>query len=768
MNSGVGTCAGIPDAECHVSRRADVRQPPLLALEHGEKRGELTAVIGGLALGGVERIVLDWAERVKGAWPVHLVVLRDHAHEWAVPAGIRVTRLGGVDVGAKLTDVGREVARRGSTTTAVLCHLLTETERRALAAGGAWVVPVVHNARDGWLERASALRGVSRVIAVSEAAAADLRRDGCRAAIAVIRHIPRPRRFPADARATWRRAWRIPEQATVVGMIGAVKPQKDYPFAIRLLQRLLADRDLYLVIVGGPIGRHGRAAWHAVLDEMTRCGVRQRLAMPAFVPDAAACLPAFDLLLNTSLYEGTSIATFEALVNGVAVVASRVGGQGELPAEGLTLVDKDAPLDEWAVAVSSALDRSPSSSASLASPAWTGFPSFRLWTLAHLAVDFTPSDRVLIATANLNAGGAQRSLVNLATSLRHTPFEIAVTGNSTADYFLDALRTAGVAVFRTSASREPFDHAEQLVRRVTAERIGTVCFWNVDPKIKLLVTNALAHSDVALVDVSPGPSSFDEMRRAADFARLIAFSEQDYYRRLDRLVVKFTGRAPTPAPTECLDKIDIIPNGVAAAARVKASYALTGAPRVIVNGRTAPTKFLVEIVDAMALVRAMLPNAELHVFGDAEPRHAAYEACVRLTAGDAIGKTVFFHGTSRAAWDHLADFDAFVVLGQDQGCPNALLEALAAGLPSIANDDGGTREQILHERTGLLVHDRAPATLARAIVRVLSDRPLAEQLGRAGREYVRRSFSLDTMVSRYNALFASLASTRSGDKERTG
>ena len=729
-----------------------LRQPPLLPVE----RVELTAVIGSLAIGGAERIVIDWAARVQATWPVHIVVLRDHAHEWTVPPGVRVTRLGGVDLDAKLTHVGREVARRGSPA-AVLCHLLTETERRALAAGGACVVPVLHNARDGWLEGASALHDYSRTIAVSDAAAADLRVDGCRATISVIRHIPRPRRGAPEARVNWRRAWRIPEQATVVGMIGAVKPQKDYPCAVRLLTRLLADRDLYLVIVGGPIGRNGRAAWQAVLDEMTRCGVRRRLAMPAFVPDAAACLPAFDLLLNTSHYEGTSIATLEALVNGVPVVASRVGGQGELPAEGLTLVDKEAPLDAWAAAVSAALDRSPSP------PAWTGFPSYRLWTLAHLAVDFAPSDRVLIVTANLNAGGAQRSLVNLATSLRETPVEIAVTGDSTADYFLDTLQAAGIAVSRTSASRDAFDHAEQLVRRVSTDRIGTVCFWNVDPKIKLLVTQALAHTQVALVDVSPGPSSFDEMQRVADFARLIAFCEDDYYRRLDRLVVKFSG----PAPAEC----SIIPNGVAVSSRPKASYALTGAPRVVVNGRIAPTKFLVEIVEAMVLVRVTIPNAELHIFGYAEPRHAAYEERVRQAAGDSIGKTVFFHDTSGASAattvDHLADFDAFVVIGQDQGCPNALLEALAAGLPCIGNDDGGTSEQIVPERTGLLVSDREPATLADAIVRILTDRALAEQLGRAGREHARRSFSLNTMVARYEALFASLAPARSRREEAT-
>ena len=73
--------------------------------------------------------------------------------------------------------------------------------------------------------------------------------------------------------------------------------------------------------------------------------------------------------------------------------------------------------------------------------------------------------------------------------------------------------------------------------------------------------------------------------------------------------------------------------------------------------------------------------------------------------------------------------------------------------------------------------DRAPTTLAPAIVRVLTDRELAGQLGRAGREHVLRSFSMAAMAARYEALFAALASAsarsrvgargRSGAKEMT-
>jgi glycosyltransferase involved in cell wall biosynthesis len=721
-------------------------QAPLLTASDGE----LTVAIGSLAIGGAERIVLDWAARVQPSRQVHVVVVRDAAHEWPAPSKVRLTRLGGVDVVDRLHAVGRAAAR--SSQPVCVCHLLTRAERDALAGGGAVVVPVVHNARDGWLEEAAALAGAPHVIAVSNAAADDLRRAGCAAPISVIRHIPRPRRLTQAARDEWRRAWRIPRQAILIGMVGAVKPQKDYPFAIRVLRQLLDRCDVYLAIVGGPVGKRGREAWQAVLDEMTQTGVRGRLAMPGFIPDAAAALPAFDVLLNTSRYEGTSIASLEALANGVPVVASRVGGQGELPADGLTLVDKDAPLSEWAGAILTSLDRRP------AYPSWAGFPTFRLWTLAHLARPFSRGNRVLFVTANLNAGGAQRSLVNLATCCgagrrARLDLEIAVTGDSTADYFLGELRASGVSVHRTASSRDPFDHAERIVERICAARIGTVSFWNVDPKIKLLVAKAVAAIDVALVDVSPGPGSFDEMRRIEEFGSVIAFSPRDFYARLDRMVVKYHGAA---APVAA-DKLTVIPNGVRSPTRVKRSYDIAAAPRIVVSGRIAPSKFVVEIVKAVAIVRQTVPRVQLHMLGGAEPRHRDFEEAVRRAAGDEIDRSVFLHGASGDSIERLADYDVFVVLGKEQGSPNALLEALAAGLPCIANDDGGTAEQIVDGETGLLLPDRTPEALAKAVARLIADRALAARLGRAGRDHALTSFTLDAMAARYEALFASVA-----------
>ena len=221
-----------------------------------------------------------------------------------MPPSVRITRLGGVDVPARLAQIGSAIAR--SAVPVCVCHLLTSSERRALGSSGAFIVPVIHNAEPGWLEPATALEATEHVVAVSEASAADVRRAGVAHAVSVIRHVEKPRRFSDAARMRFRTAWRIPADACAIGMIGAVKPQKDYPFAVRLLRALLAHRDVYLVILGGPMGRHGRSAWNATLAEIQQSGVRHRIAMPGFVHDAAACLPAFDLLLNTSDTRGSA------------------------------------------------------------------------------------------------------------------------------------------------------------------------------------------------------------------------------------------------------------------------------------------------------------------------------------------------------------------------------------------------------------------------------------------------------------------------------
>jgi glycosyltransferase involved in cell wall biosynthesis len=720
---------------------------------------EMTVIVSSLSLGGAQKIILDWASRIAPFWKVHLITIRDQPQEFSVPGHIRLTRLGGSgkENYNKLRQIAEKIAV--SDNPVVLAHLLSKKERDLMATEGCFVIPVLHNAKAGWIEDVSSLDPRLPVISVSHACARDLREMGWTGSVSTIHHIPkvnpgkpRNRRFPEN--------WKIPENAIVLGMIGGVKPQKDYPHALRILKALNEKRRVYLVILGGPVGRMGAETWRELMSEIERSGMRNRICMPGFVPHAEEFITSFDVLLNTSHYEGLSIATLESLLKLCPVVASKVGGQGEVEAEGLWLVDKDASVRAWVGAINQALK------ARLESPSWASFKSYRLWTLHHLARAFEPTNKTLFITANLNSGGAQRSLTNLAKELAGVvDFEIAVAGVSNTGHFFHELKAAGVKVFRTGDREQmlAFDHAESLAQKICLDRIGIVVFWNLDSKVKLLLTKTLGFTKAQFIDVSPGADSFASLAEGDEFQKRICFSRREFYERLDHLVVKFDSEVPA----EYRGGVHIIPNGVPLSKDLKQDYAIHGAAKVVVNGRIAPSKFILEIMAAMEFVWQKLPDAELHIYGSAEPCEQEYAAKVMAKAKPEFGKRIFLHGPNFETKRLFPNFDAYVVLGYRQGCPNALLEALAAGLPCIGNDDGGTREQIIDGETGLLIPDCSPENVARALLKILLDRTLAEKLGKNGRRRVLHNFSMELMKLRYIALFYEAITTKNHESQTT-
>ncbi|MBO0860054.1 MAG: glycosyltransferase, partial [Chloracidobacterium sp.] len=625
---------------------------------------EMTVIVSSLAPGGAQKIILDWASRIAPFWDVHLITIRDQSREFSVPDRIRLTRLGR-DSYPRLRQIAQKIA--ASENPVALAHLLSRKERDLMKKEGCFVIPVLHNVKAGWIEDVSKLDPEVPVICVSYACARDLRELGWTGAISIIHHIPKvvyrkpgDRRFPKD--------WKIPEGSTVIGMIGGVKPQKDYLHALRILKAMNEMRDVYMVILGGPVGKMGAETWRELMSGIDTLGVRKRICMPGFVPRAEEFIASFNVLLNTSHYEGLSIATLESLIQLCPVVASKVGGQGEVETNGLWLIDKDAPASAWIDAIDRALQ------IKLEPPPWANFNSYRLWTLHHLARAFEPTSKALFITANLNSGGAQRSLVNLAKELYGVvDFEIAVAGASTTDHFFQELEAANVKVSRTGDRERShvFDHAESLAQKICRDRVGTVVFWNLDSKVKLLLTKTLGFTKVKFIDVSPGEDSFYSLADSDQFQKRICFSRREFYERLDHLVLKFNGAAPP----EYHGRVHVIPNGVPAPVDVKLDYAINGkagaggAAKVVVNGRIAASKFILEIIAAMELVWRELPEVELHIYGAAESREREYAAKILAKAESELGKRILLHGLNFESKRLFPNYDVYVVLGYRQGCP---------------------------------------------------------------------------------------------------
>ena len=103
-------------------------------------------------------------------------------------------------------------------------------------------------------------------------------------------------------------------------------------------------------------------------------------------------------------------------------------------------------------------------------------------------------------------------------------------------------------------------------------------------------------------------------------------------------------------------------------------------------------------------------------------------------------------------------FDVFVLSSFTEGISLALLEAMAAGKPTIATKVGGNPEVVVEAETGYLVPCGFPERIEAAAMRYFANRSLIPQMGDAGRRRALEFFSLDRMTSEYEKLYKEIAS----------
>jgi len=700
-----------------------------------DAREPLRVLIASLAPGGAERIVLEWlaAEAARGR-ACELAVLHPRRTALPVPAGV-----GARIRGREAPDVFlRELAShwRGAGAP-VSTHLVADDCLAPLWAAGLRTVPVVHNARAGWRNDPAGWPegSVPLAVACAQAVRGEMLAAGTRVPVIAIRHRPAVGSDAIDParREEVRQEMNVGAGTFLVAAVGAIKPQKDHPRAVEVLAELAKRRDAVLVILGGILERGALAEIDRVMAAAVRLGVADRVRLPGFVEDIGPWLAASDALLNVSRYEGLSIAVQEALAAGLPVVAADVGGQSEISHPALELLPAAASASEFAQRLALLPVRSELRAQPLARAP-------RAWslTLTHREVSDAPID-TLFVTANLNAGGAQRSLVNLAGALagRHR-FAVAVCGDTTHAAFAGSLERVA-EVFRASGERDDFAIAESVLAHAAQRGARSLCFWNVAPGVKLLVAR-FAPAGLRIVDASPGRYAFEELAGAGRLAEAIDFGPAAYYRRLDALVLKHADRAPPAARTV------IIPNGVAVHARCAGPAAV---PRFLVSGRIAPSKRLETILEAFASVRERCAGAELQVWGVAEPRHAEYFHALARRGGAGVR----FRGEGFALEFLRERWTAAVVVGTHQGCPNAVLEAMAAAIPVIANASGGTGELVVDGESGrLLPEDAGSDALCDAMWQAWTEAPVFHARAERARAAVAASHTLEAMAARYLAV----------------
>jgi glycosyltransferase involved in cell wall biosynthesis len=368
---------------------------------------------------------------------------------------------------------------------------------------------------------------------------------------------------------------------------------------------------------------------------------------------------------------------------------------------------------------------------------------------------------VALVITELDVGGAERCLTNIATGLdrnRFTPVVYCLGPQPVPprDLLARRLEKGGVPAHFLGCTRK-----RHLWRAVRALRHH----WTVQPPD--LIQAMLFHANmVAGFAVGPQPPvPYCLGMRVADPSRWRLWLESRVARRADRIVCVSQSVADYTAThlRVAADRLVTIPNGVDVAAlerRRPLDLMRLGLPAgrraITCVSRLVPQKGLDLLLHLLGELFSACPDHDLLLVGDGPD----LSRLKQLVAERQIANRVHFAGWQAAVPEILLASDLMILPSRWEGMPNVLLEAMACERPVMCSAAEGVAEVL-----GPLADDQtAPVGNAQLLVRkaiaILQNTEFARQLGLRNRLRVVEEFSLQRMVHRYEDLFQMLVQAR--------
>ena len=723
--------------------------------------------------GGAEQVVLDLAREldVLGIHVTVAVLDRASRSTFDAPSGAVFLDEHADGRRARLEALGDMAVAMG--VDLVHVHLLNGEDLRLLARFGVPIVTTIHNSKPGWPVKLDALREGDVALAI--ACSREVERQLGEA------------RFPAVVRTIWNGIVRgSPEakadadadadaNANAIRMLAVAnhRLQKRLDRLPAIVAELRGrGHDARVLIVGEPVKADPEMAAIAgrICEEAARLGIGDAVVLAGSRSDVASLYASCDVVVSTSAFEGLSLVHLETLAAGLPLVTTAVSGTDELTRKHphAHAVPLDASASHFADTILSSLRSSGPDPIALTLATDFTAPKMaeRHADLFARVVEASPRPRaasgrrggIVLVANNFSTGGAQSSARRLLLALASAGVPVRAIVLQEQAAFPTPGRAAllktgiDVLVAPRAGDVDPLVTARAIARSIDAAEPEALLFWNVISQHKVLLADLLF--DTPIWDVSPGEMYFTSFDRYLAKPRVGSpyLTMRDYGRRLAGVIVKYEDERARAEEALGIS-VEVVPNGVIVPA------ALPGRPHpeassargeLVVVGtlaRLSVDKKLEQLVDAVAhaVERGVFASCELRIAGGVETGDDAYVDALRERSR---GLPITWVGEQDPA-TFLAELDLFAMVSEPSGCPNASLEAMAAGLAVVATDVGGAREQIVHDETGLLVPRGDSAALGEAMAALARDPARRAALGQAGHARALLRFDVRRMAREY-------------------
>lgn len=360
--------------------------------------------------------------------------------------------------------------------------------------------------------------------------------------------------------------------------------------------------------------------------------------------------------------------------------------------------------------------------------------------------------RLLLYLPDLDGGGAQRTLINLANALhRAGAFQVLLVLGQQDGPARSWLNTdVPVEVLPPGRARGQILSLRRAIRRFDPQAVmstllhGNLTLWLATrwlpspPKLILRETNSHRHR--------------------GDLSVVLRFLAGRAYRRADRFVALSEGVRREMVDLYHLDPARTVtihnPVDIERFRTDSTPASPDGHFRLITLGRLAAQK------NHPCLLRALaqLQDSDIHltILGEGPARQSTEALIAELALADRV--TLAGHVSDPVPY--LAQSDLFVLSSRYEGFGHVLVEAMAAGLAVISTDcPYGPADIIADGETGVLVANDDPAALAAAIARLKADAPLRQKLAEAGRRRA-DDFAAEKIAAQYSTLILSCIGDR--------
>lgn len=365
--------------------------------------------------------------------------------------------------------------------------------------------------------------------------------------------------------------------------------------------------------------------------------------------------------------------------------------------------------------------------------------------------------KVAFFYGNLKRGGAQRVICCLANDFvrRGDQVSVLTLNDGETEYELEpGVKVTGLAVSGDSANkwesiRRFLNTERQISRWMAEEKPDAVLAFSSKLTMQLLL--ARAHGGPVLICSERANPAFRTESAATRMERRLLKKADGFIFQTERVKALFPERLQKIGAVihNGLFSEDIPEEGTAFADRDHKAICAVG--RLDNDQKAYDVMF-----KAFALFHEKHPEHVLNIFGRGVDEPALRQLIAQLGLEDRI----ILHGNRPHVIQEIKDMGMFVMTSRYEGMPNALIEAMACGLPCVCTDcDFGPAELIRDGESGLLVPVDDVAAIAAAMERIADEPALAGRLSRGALE-IRQTHGREKICGQYRDYILSVIEKR--------